>query len=134
MDKQSTPGYSGKPLMEKLNWKPEFQSLAINLPDNLPDFDIFSSFDSHISAGKQYDFIIIFQTDHSLLKEALYNILPQLAPRGILWVCRPKQTSQIPTNITENSLRDILLPIGLVDIKVCAISEDWSGLKFMRRR
>jgi hypothetical protein len=76
----------------------------------------------------------IFVTERALLEAKLEGLLPLLAPSGFVWVSWPKKASRMPTDITEDVIRDVCLPMGLVDVKVCALDANWSGLKLMKRR
>jgi hypothetical protein len=76
----------------------------------------------------------VFVTSRAALEDAIARLLPLLDPAGFLWVSWPKKASKVPTDITEDAIRDIALPTGLVDVKVCAIDAIWSGLKLMIRR
>ncbi|HKE22457.1 MAG TPA: hypothetical protein VKB88_08710, partial [Bryobacteraceae bacterium] len=76
---------------------------------------------------------IIFTTASASLSREFRRLAKQLAPAGMLWVSWPKKTSGVPTDLNENRVRDIGLAAGLVDVKVCAVTEVWSGLKFVRR-
>ena len=76
----------------------------------------------------------IFVIARARLEEALAQLLPLLAPSGFIWVSWPKKASKVPTDISEGTIREVALPLGLVDVKVCAIDATWSGLKLMKRR
>jgi hypothetical protein len=76
----------------------------------------------------------IFVTDRAEMEADIRRILPHLAPTGFLWVSWPKKTARVPTDITEDEIREVALPTGLVDVKVCAVDETWSGLKLMIRK
>lgn len=84
--------------------------------------------------GKEaLDFAMVFVKSAADLKRQFTRVEKQLAPAGMLWVSWPKKTSGVATDLTENTVRDIGLDIGLVDVKVCAVNDVWSGLKFVRR-
>ena len=76
----------------------------------------------------------VFVTERSDLEIRLKQLMPLLDPAGMIWVSWPKKASKIPTDITEDVIRDICLPMGLVDVKVCAVDATWSGLKLVVRR
>jgi hypothetical protein len=76
----------------------------------------------------------IFVTERAAMDAKLHDLMPQLGSSGFIWVSWPKKASKVPTDITEDTIRDICLPMGLVDVKVCAIDATWSGLKLTRRR
>ena len=76
----------------------------------------------------------IFVTEGAELDAKLKQLLPLLSPSGFIWVSWPKKASKVPTDITEDVVRDVCLPMGLVDVKVCAVDETWSGLKLTKRK
>ena len=79
-------------------------------------------------------FVHLFTTDRGQLAKELRRLRPRLADRGVLWISWPKKSAGVPTDVTEDVIRDLALPLGLVDTKVCAVDETWSGLKLMVRR
>jgi hypothetical protein len=79
------------------------------------------------------DFVMLFTKSAAQLARQFPRMTKQLAPAGMLWVSWPKKSSGVPTDLDENKVRDIGLAAGLVDVKVCAVTEVWSGLKFVRR-
>ncbi|MGP3910777.1 hypothetical protein OHA25_42895 [Nonomuraea sp. NBC_00507] len=125
-------GYSGTPLPRKLGVKPGHRVLAIAAPDGLdlgePGADV------HRSADRDpYDVILVFCADFAALHEAFPGAMARLTKNGGLWVCWPKRASKIPTDLSENPIRDYGLSMGLVDNKVAAIDATWSGLRFVYR-
>jgi hypothetical protein len=76
----------------------------------------------------------LFTTERTVLERTAPALLPVLVPNGMVWISWPKKSSSVPTDVTEDVLREVLLPMGLVDIKVCAVDEIWSGLKFVIRK
>ena len=76
----------------------------------------------------------IFVTRRADLEAHIARLRPALAPAGFIWVSWPKKAARVPTDITEDVIRDIALPTGLVDVKVCAVDETWSGLKLVIRK
>jgi hypothetical protein len=129
-----TQGYSGKPLAAKLGIKPEHIVVLDNAPtgfaiDGLPDGTRLIS-----RAGRaQYDVILAFCPDRARLAARLPVLLPRTTPAGMIWVAWPKRASGVPTDLDENGVRELALPLGVVDVKVCAIDATWSGLKLVRR-
>ena len=75
----------------------------------------------------------VFVTERGALEAKLHDLKPLLAPSGFIWVSWPKKASKVPTDMTEDTIREVCLPMGLVDVKVCAVDATWSGLKLMRR-
>lgn len=82
---------------------------------------------------KPIDFLMVFTKSREHLAGGFEPMSKQLTPAGMLWVCWPKKSSGVATDLNENSVREIGLAAGLVDVKVCAVTEVWSGLKFVRR-
>jgi hypothetical protein len=129
------PGYSGTPLPKKLGIKDGFHVCLIDAPP-----DVSARLQASLSkcevwkGGKApLDFAIIFTKARASLGKEFRRLTKQLAPAGMLWVSWPKKTSGVATDLNENMVRDIGLAGGLVDVKVCAVTEVWSGLKFVRR-
>jgi hypothetical protein len=132
-------GYSGTPLPKKLGLKPEFAALFIALPLDLDhmtaDLPRASQAPSlEIAKCANLDYLHVFETERARLEDHAQRLKAMLKPSGMLWISWPKKASKVPTTITEDVLRTILLPTGLVDVKVCAVTEIWSGLKFMIRK
>ncbi|MDZ4761509.1 MAG: DUF3052 domain-containing protein [Alphaproteobacteria bacterium] len=129
-------GYSGKPLIARLGWKPGSASIAIAPPDTyaalIDSAPIATAAEAPPSGS--FAFIHLFVHDAAELDTALPLLEPRLADGGVLWVSWPKKTSGLFKDLTEDGIRAVALPMGLVDVKVCAVDEDWSGLKLMRRK
>jgi hypothetical protein len=129
------PGYSGTPLPKKLGMKDGFHVSLIDAP---PDViaELKQSLDKCelASDSKQaVDFAMVFTKSSAALTKEFKRISRQLTPAGMLWISWPKKTSGVPTDLNENLIRAIGLAAGLVDVKVCAVTDVWSGLKFVRR-
>ena len=134
-----TAGYSGTPLGKKLGLKDGMRALMIGVPAHLTEIAGFPGFagcdtDIPAEAARLYDYIHLFETERIRLETLVPAIRASLKPDGMLWISWPKKASKVPTTVTEDVLRDIFLPTGLVDVKVAAIDEIWSGLKFMFRK
>jgi trehalose-6-phosphate synthase len=130
-------GYSNKPLKEKLGIKSGQEVAFIHFPDSFPKSlgalpDNFSIGELH--TGTTFDFIIFFTTSKEELQTEYPSLKEHLKQDGMLWISWPKKSSKMETDLNENIIRDLGLTIGLVDIKVCAIDEYWSGLKFVIRK
>jgi hypothetical protein len=128
-------GYSGTPLFKKLGIKPEFQVVLNGLPADVKA-ELRPALQSCRIArdGRgPLDFAIIFVKSQAEMKKQFFGVARQLAPAGMLWVSWPKKSSGVATDLTDNKVRRIGLEAGLVDVKVCAVSEVWSGLKFVIR-
>ena len=127
------PGYSGTPLPKKLGIKDGFRvslpdapvEVRAELADSLKGCQI-------VKDGKgPLDFIVLFSKSKGDLAPRLRKAIKALAPAGMLWISWPKKSSGVATDLTEDTIRQIGLRAGLVDIKVCAVTEVWSGLKFV---
>jgi hypothetical protein len=132
-----TVGYSGTPLPKKLGIKPGMSMAVLNAPANvdgllgeLPDGVITSR-----RLGNHLDLVLIFVTRQEEFVPRIPALISAVAPDGMIWVAWPKRASKIETDITEDVIREIVLPSsGLVDVKVCAIDYVWSGLKLVIRK
>ena len=128
-------GYSGTPLPQKLGIKPGTTVIVINEPPIyrklLGKLDRVT-FSNRISTNS--DFVHLFTKRRSEFESRLSILRDKISDNGTIWVSWPKKSANIPTDITEDVVREIALPLGLVDIKVCAVDETWSGLKLMIRR
>ena len=128
-------GYSGTPLPKKLGIKDGVRVSLIEAPAEVRK-ELKPSL-AHCKTAKDgkspLDFVMLFSESNAALKREFARVTKNLAPAGMLWVCWPKKTSGVPTDLNENIVREIGLASGLVDVKVCAVTEVWSGLKFVRR-
>jgi hypothetical protein len=122
-----TAGYSGTPLPAKLGIEPGGRVLLDGAPDDVP-------LSGHRRPGREpYDVVLLFTPDATRLRARWPLLVPRVTTAGRLWVCWPKRSSGVPTDLTENVVRDFGLAQGLVDVKVCAVDATWSGLAFVRR-
>ena len=130
-----TAGYSGTPLARKLSLKPGMRTWWDGIPDAVRDEIEREGLELDVLEGAQapIEAAHIFVTLRAEMEDKLRALRPLLAPSGFIWVSWPKKASKVPTDITEDVIRDIALPMGLVDIKVCAVDETWSGLKLVIR-
>jgi len=129
-------GYSGTPLAKKLGLK-SGQSYMLHNPPTYY-YDLFDDFPNHVTRlkgvdGNSADFIHIFCTTEEELAKLVDVYKPALKPNGMLWISWPKGSSSIPTDLKRDPIRIYLLSIGLVDVKIAAVDDDWSGLKFVYR-
>ncbi len=130
-------GYSSTPLAKKLGYKVGLTAHLHGAPAN---YQAMLALDDPKSVtwlkepktGVQ--FVHAFTTEFAELKKLLVLYRKRLAPDGAVWVSWPKKASKVPTDITEDRIRDACLPLGLVDIKVCAVDDVWSGLKLVIRK
>src|SRR4051812_17085414 len=129
-------GYSGTPLVTKLGIKPGTAMALLGAPDGFDALLVGMPDDVAVRrrAQGELDLVMTFQNRRAVLERRLPTILRALRRDGSIWVAWPKRASKVPTDITEDTVREVVLPIGLVDVKVCAIDETWSGLKVMWRR
>ena len=129
-------GYSGTPLTKKLGIKEGSTLLLLGAPDGY--LDLLAPLPEAVEIVSQVsdstDLVHVFSTRREDLEETLLALRTQIKPTATIWVSWPKKSSKIPTDITEDTIRDIALPIGLVDVKVCAIDDIWSGLKLVIRK
>jgi len=130
-------GYSGTPLAKKLGIKAGHQLALVRAP---PDFEkTLADLPENVRvqpglAGKApLDVIVAFVSKRAELERGLPSLRRRMAPACGLWIAWPKKASGVPTDMTENVIREIALPTGLVDNKVCAIDETWSGLRLVIR-
>lgn len=135
-------GYSGTPLPQKLGLKDGQRVLFIALPPSLNDLRVSRHFKEMAQAGWEtwqdgdpgYDFIHGFTASRATLEANAKPLMDTIARDGTIWISWPKKASKVPTDITEDVIRDVVLPIGLVDVKVAAVDAVWSGLKLVIRK
>jgi hypothetical protein len=135
-------GYSGTPLAQKLGLKDGQRVMWISLPKELKDLRKSRNFVEIAEAGWEsftdgdpgYDLIHGFTTSRQVLETSARPLMETIDRDGSIWISWPKKASKVPTDITEDVIRDVVLPIGLVDVKVAAVSAVWSGLKLMIRK
>lgn len=132
----ASAGYSGTPLAKKLGiheghavvtkYAPsDYAQLVGPIPGGV-------KFGNRVS--KSTDLVHIFTSKRSVLEKELVTLRRAINPNGVVWVSWPKKASKVPTDVTEDVIRDVCLPLGFVDVKVCAVSEIWSGLKLVIRK
>ncbi len=128
------PGYSHKPLAQKLGLKPGMKAIAISAPIEYKEW--LGQEASILSDQKipPLDFVHIFTNQLSDLENQLSAIRSEIESNGMVWVSYYKKSSGLPSEITEDLVRDTCFPLGFVDIKVCAVSAEWSGLKLVIRK
>jgi len=127
-------GYSQTPLVKKLGIKSGMKISILKAPEDfwnevsdIPEVKVISK------PTKEMDFILYFADSKKEYEKNFPTFVKMLTPAGMLWIGWPKKASKITTDLNENIIRDFGLANGLVDVKVCAISENWSGLKFVIR-
>lgn len=131
-----TAGYSGTPLAKKLGIRAGSRIFVVGAPeeylgllDPLPDAVTFAA-----RLGETTDIVHIFTDRKAELQKSLAAYRRKLRHDATIWVSWPKKAAKVPTDITEDTVREVALPLGLVDVKVCAVTEVWSGLKLVVRK
>ncbi len=126
-------GYSSTPLTKKLGIKPGSSIRLINAPAHY--FSLFTDMPADVDfasePGPDKDLIHFFTTELAEIETLLPDLKSEIAPAGIIWVSWPKKAAKVPTDVTEDLIRNTALAAGLVDVKVCAVDEVWSGLKLV---
>jgi hypothetical protein len=123
--------YSGTPLPRKLGVKPGSRVLLVGAPPELAGEMVGEG--EVVDAGPA-DVIVAFFTERPAFAAALGDLRAQMEPAAGLWIAWPKRASKVPTDMTEDVVREVALPTGLVDNKVCAVDQTWSGLRLVIRR
>lgn len=131
-----TSGYSGTPLSKKLGLKAPLKLLTINAPKEYVSWlgELPEGVKLVAKAKPPIEAAHVFTAESAFLDAMLSRLRNDLKQDGFVWVSWPKKSSKIPSDITEETIREIALPLGFVDVKVCAVSEVWSGLKLVIRR
>jgi len=129
-------GYSGTPLAKKLGIKDGSRIFLLDGPKNY--LQLVAPLPMVVQVVTQItgdtDIVHIFSKEKKRLSQALRACLKGMRQDGMIWVSWPKKSSKVPTDITEDTIREVALPLGLVDIKVCAVDDIWSGLKLVVRK
>lgn len=131
-----TAGYPGTPLAKKLSLKDGISLFEDGMPHSVRSEILASCTDVHFvsTAEPPIEAAHIFITRREDLERKLVDLLPLLAPGGFIWVSWPKKAAKVETDVTEDVIREVALPRGLVDVKVCAVDQIWSGLKLVIRK
>ena len=129
-------GYSGTPLLKKLGIKEGFTVQSVNAPDHYRELlgPLPASVRFVARATSATDFVHLFTTKRAQLSRLLASLRKTLGPEATVWVSWPKKAAGVPTEVTEETVREVALPLGWVDVKVCAVDETWSGLKLVIRK
>jgi len=129
-------GYSPNPLAKKLGLKAGHAVAVAGAPDDYPA--LIGAIARDLSLGRRVsaatDVVHVFTTRRAELERRLADLRAQLKPTAVVWISWPKKTSKVATDVTEDVIRDVALPLGFVDVKVCAVTDVWSGLKLVVRR
>lgn len=127
-------GYSGTPLVKKLGIKSGSNVAFVNAPcDFSRHLDLPANVTINLKTRKPLDFVLLFVKSEKALTTGFSQYASRLNPAGMLWVAWPKKSSGVVTDLSETNVRTIGLAAGLVDVKICAIDDVWSGLKFVFR-
>ncbi|HEX9847011.1 MAG TPA: DUF3052 domain-containing protein [Acidimicrobiia bacterium] len=126
-------GYSGTPLSEKLGIKEDMTVGILNPPDHFDLDELAEGVETHENE-QPADLYLIFADRADDAERDFRVAMAMMPPDGSIWIAWPKKSSGVETDITENTLRELFLPTGMVDNKVCAIDETWSGLRFVVRK
>lgn len=121
-------GYSGTPLPKKLGIRDGGNSAILNAP---PGYAKSLGVKMASELKSDHDFIQFFTKSRAELEKQLPRLRKSIKPDGMIWISWPKKSSKVPTDITEDIIRETALPLKLVDVKVCAVDETWSGLKLV---
>lgn len=130
------PGYSGTPLAKKLGIKEDFRAALLHMPNEVKA-ELRSALEKCQTqntlgpTSRDFDFVFLFAKSKAALQAELPSAAKALAPAGMLWISWPKKSSGIATDLTGDMVRESGLAAGLVDVKVCAVTDIWSGLKFV---
>lgn len=129
-------GYSGRPLAAKLGIKPGWRVLARSPPQGYRE--LLEGLPEAVTLGEdlpgEVEMVHLFTRSRADLAAALPELLSRIRQDGAIWVSWPKRASGVPTDVTEDTVREVALPLGLVDVKVCAVDDTWSGLKLVIRK
>ena len=133
---RATPaGYSGKPAWQKLGLEPASRLLLRNAPDGYAGMvGLGEKALNCVAPRAPFDIAHVFATSAAVLKAEIVALAKRLPADAVIWVSWPKKAAKVATDITEDTVRTIALPLGLVDVKVCAVDAVWSGLKLVWRR
>jgi hypothetical protein len=137
LNSMDSSGYSGTPLWKKLGYKTGMVAYVDDVPKNyIPLLSLPAEVEVRWlkRPASGMNFVHLFATDAYGLMTRLNACREKIAPDAVVWISWPKKTSGVASDLTENLIRGMVLPTGLVDIKVCAVDEVWSGLKFMIRK
>jgi len=127
-------GYSGTPLVKKLGIKEDFNILIANAPNDFAQhLELPDGVTVNGRSKQPVDFVLFFVKSQSELEKKFSHYSARLTPAGMLWISWPKKTSGVQSDLNENIVRETGLAKGMVDIKVCAVDDVWSGLKFVFR-
>jgi hypothetical protein len=130
----SSAGYSGTPLVKKLGIKPADRAVWLDAPAHFEA--LLGAHEAQVKGSLRggAEVVVCFVSERRVLAKRVEGLKRAIAPDGMAWIAWPKKSSGVETDITEDVIRDVVLPTGLVDVKVCAIDATWSGLKLVIRK
>jgi hypothetical protein len=128
-----TTGYAGKPLLKKLGLTDVMKIQVINQPNDYFEW-LGIDISNQITLKKDASFVHVFAVTKKELEKHFHQLIKHLSSTAIIWISWYKKSAKKGTDITEDVIREIVLPTGWVDVKVCAVSEEWSGLKIVKRK
>jgi hypothetical protein len=128
-------GYSGTPLAKKLGIKEDFRLMFVNAPDGFQKElgELPSGVQTTTRGNKPFNLIIFFVDSEQTLKKEFSKLAGKLVRNGTLWIAWPKKSSGVATDLSFGTVQQVGLSEGLVDVKICAVNDIWSGLKFVYR-
>jgi hypothetical protein len=127
-------GYSGTPLYKKLGITGNTQLLLVHPPNDYFDLLEADFSPSVVKSGKAATLVHLFAVNADMLEQSFLRLIAEVPPDAVIWISWYKKAAKIDTDITEDRIRAIVLPTGWVDVKVCAVSHQWSGLKIVQRK
>lgn len=130
----TTHGYSGKPLFQKIGLKAGMRCLPLNSPEPYQHIVRGAEGVTFLDAVSEAEIVHLFCANRAVLEEEHVHALSYVTHGGMLWVSWPKKSSPLFKGLTGDVIREVILPTGWVDVKVCAVDENWSGLKFLLRK
>jgi hypothetical protein len=131
-----SPGYSGTPLAKKLGIAEHARVCTKNAPEKYVQLlePLPSGVSFHAKPSELTDLVHVFVDRKPLLSKYLADLRKILRSNAVVWISWPKKSSKVPTDIAEDTIREVALPLGFVDVKVCAVTDVWSGLKLVVRK
>lgn len=127
-------GYSATPLIKKLGIKPGMKIVLLNAPDQYAEWLDADISEQVVKSVEQADLAHLFVKNTKELEKLFPSLIKKLRPDAAVWISWYKKSSGIATDVTEDVIRAVVLPTGWVDVKVCAVSDEWSGLKIVKRK
>ena len=127
-------GYSGTPLVDKLGIRPGARLALLSVPDDVSVLALPAGVSVARRLGGSFDVVLLFTVERAVLVRRIDGIGRAIFPAGAAWIAWPKRGAKVPTDMTDHVVREVALPLGLVDTKVCAVDDRWTGLKLVWRK